>query len=83
MLCERLVAFVDNLTRFGIGDSFAVPVPYSIDKAVEFHPAACLAIEIIADDLFEKRSLFILMARLRRKFAVEFQTSVNTHVETT
>ena len=57
MFSERLLGTVYYLGGFWIGNNLTIPVPDSVYNALESHPAAGLAVEVVAGDLLDEGAL--------------------------
>jgi hypothetical protein len=48
MMGEWFFAFMNDLSRFGVGDNFMVKVVIPVNDATVFHILACLVMEVVA-----------------------------------
>ena len=71
VFCQRLAAFVHDPTRRGVRDSLVVPVIHAVDQSMKSHPTPALPMKIVANRLFDERSLFTGVPPLGRELAVK------------
>ncbi len=80
MFAQWLLAAMQNLPSFGVGDYFRVPVSCPINDSLQVHPPASLAVKVIATFAFNVGFSLAMTFCLEAETCVECESVLQPNV---
>ncbi len=80
MLAQWLLAAMDNLSGFRVGDNFFVPVSCAINDSLQLHPLASFVVKVIASLAFYVGHSLALTFCFVAETSVEFESGLHTNI---
>ncbi len=80
MFAQWLLAAMQNLPGFGVGDYFRVPVFYAINDSLQVHPLASIALKVIASFAFNVGFSLALTFCFVAETRVEFESVLHMNI---